>query len=898
MSESIKDKIQDALLEMVVQKIATTTGNVISTVTGKPLDSTDLYQRFEKYLDGKVFQKLTVKAFENFEKHNTSHLLDYYFDEHFMGSEIIQQHLLRYIIGDDNALELITNEYLTTFSQNLHDEVRDEVRRLLKAYTVDLRAILVTDETYGLVLLARDSQTMQTALNRIENKLDTIDKTTKQTDEKIDEIKDDIGKILRHVAEPPSPFANISADYRAMLYTSTGAVRNEKAPLMKKLVGRDAVQAEIFSELSAQGRVLIQGFGGDGKTALTAVLADEWLRAGKGAVLWLRAGSATAATLAEACATTFNAQEIIAKTPDENNKLVMLKQILQQTPATLLVLDDCWNPLAVTAFIKTGIPGNIAVLATSRQRIASLERKKLDALDSDFSLGVLQTHMTIASADEPAARTLCTTLYGSPFALEIAAITMRENGWNAAEMLAKVDNEKLKMMLPDEAGETGRENIAALIAASREALPQTTKNVFDAWGAFFVPTITPELMADYFELTSYMDTPPSVPPCMGGSSATPLPVVGEGQGVGSKTPKSGEGTDAALLDLQKHGLVTRIPPTENAVAHYRLHDLAFEYTQKLATTEMKHRAVDACLRYTARYKAPSLPNFAAQRPELPQFMAASTFAMQHQRHADVDQFAWDLYTGGDVGGILMYQGFYSLALSLLQQAAAAAKAAGNHKNEGAHLGNLGLAYADLRQYDEAIDFYEESLEILVEIGDRLREGNALGNLGNAYRNLGDYAKAIDYHKQALEISREIGDRRGEGSDLDGLGIASAILGDYTKAIDYYEQALIIRREIGDRRGEGGNLGNLGIVYVSLSDYTKAIDYHQQALTISRQIGDRRGEANHLNNLGVAYEGQEDYSAALDYYEQSKAVYAALGLEFMVEKVEENIAWVRGKVDGS
>ena len=71
---------------------------------------------------------------------------------------------------------------------------------------------------------------------------------------------------------------------------------------------------------------------------------------------------------------------------------------------------------------------------------------------------------------------------------------------------------------------------------------------------------------------------------------------------------------------------------------------------------------------------------------------------------------------------------------------------------------------------KAIEYYEQALKIAQEIGDRRGEGADLGNLGNAYADLGETRKAIEYYEQALKIAREIGDRRGEGNGLGNLGM--------------------------------------------------------------------------------------------------------------------------------
>jgi len=215
-------------------------------------------------------------------------------------------------------------------------------------------------------------------------------------------------------------------------------------------------------------------------------------------------------------------------------------------------------------------------------------------------------------------------------------------------------------------------------------------------------------------------------------------------------------------------------------------------------------------------------------------------------------------------------------IPILEAAAAAARQIGDKGAEEVHLGNLGLAYADLGEVRRAIECYEQALVIARETGDRRGEGNALGNLGVAYKNLGEVRRAIECYEQALAIDREIGDRRGEGADLSNLGIAYRNVRDARRAIECHEQGLAIAREIGDRRMEGNDLGGLGLAYAALGEVRRAIEYHEQALAISREIGDRRGEGNDLGNLGNAYKNLGEVRRAIGYYEQALVIAREIG----------------------
>ncbi|MBE7385073.1 MAG: tetratricopeptide repeat protein [Leptolyngbya sp. SIO1E4] len=195
----------------------------------------------------------------------------------------------------------------------------------------------------------------------------------------------------------------------------------------------------------------------------------------------------------------------------------------------------------------------------------------------------------------------------------------------------------------------------------------------------------------------------------------------------------------------------------------------------------------------------------------------------------------------------------------------------DRRSEGQVLGNLSGAYYSLGDYRRAIEFLEQSLPIFRELDDRRSEGNALNNLGLAYRDLEDYRRAIEFYEHSLPIFRELNDHRSERVALENLGDAYFDLGDSRRAIDFHEQALTIARELDDPRSEGNALGNLGLAYSNLGDYRRAIDYHEQHLAIARNIDHRAGEGAALGNLSNAYQSLGDYSRAIDFQEQALAI---------------------------
>jgi tetratricopeptide (TPR) repeat protein len=251
-----------------------------------------------------------------------------------------------------------------------------------------------------------------------------------------------------------------------------------------------------------------------------------------------------------------------------------------------------------------------------------------------------------------------------------------------------------------------------------------------------------------------------------------------------------------------------------------------------------------------------------------------------------------------IDGFMTLQGYYDLQVEYYLDLVTVYQERGDKSNwkYTASLTDLGNAYYSLGQYQQAIQYHQQSLAITTEIGDlaegeirkaaRNGEASSYGNLGNAYNSLGQYQQAIQYHQQSLAITTEIGDRKGEASSYLGLGNAYYSLGQYQQAIQYYQQSLAITTEIGDlaegeirkaaRKGEATSYNNLGNAYYSLGQYQQAIQYHQQSLAITTEIGDRNGEANSYNSLGNAYNSLGQYQEAIQYHQQSLAIKTEIG----------------------
>ncbi|MBD2680636.1 MULTISPECIES: CHAT domain-containing protein [Nostoc] len=219
------------------------------------------------------------------------------------------------------------------------------------------------------------------------------------------------------------------------------------------------------------------------------------------------------------------------------------------------------------------------------------------------------------------------------------------------------------------------------------------------------------------------------------------------------------------------------------------------------------------------------------------------------------------------------QGEYDKAINYYKEGLEISKKNAYFELEAILLGNLGLAHVQKgNYYAETIDYLNDYWQLIhtrqqnTKVA-QLQEAQALGNLGNAYYGADLYVKAIAFHQKRLALSQKNKDQAGQAKALSDLGIVYQALGDPKKAIDYQQQALTLAQQIKQQSLESFVLGNLGIIYQNQSNYSKASDYYQQRLAIARQLKDLRSEAETLANLaGIAY-FQGDYHGSIALFDQ-------------------------------
>jgi serine phosphatase RsbU (regulator of sigma subunit) len=154
--------------------------------------------------------------------------------------------------------------------------------------------------------------------------------------------------------------------------------------------------------------------------------------------------------------------------------------------------------------------------------------------------------------------------------------------------------------------------------------------------------------------------------------------------------------------------------------------------------------------------------------------------------------------------------------------------------------------------------------------------SSLNNIGVIYSDQGNIIKALEHYNQSLKIQVEIGDVAGEAQSLNNIGVIYNNQNNLKKALDCFQKSLGIREGLDDLEGIAVCYNNIGKVYQKQQLYEKSLKYYNQSLNIQKKIGNKESVAQSLNDLGVAYQQQGAYEKALETCQRSVKIYEEIG----------------------
>lgn len=614
----------------------------------------------------------------------------------------------------------------------------------------------------------------------------------------------------------------------------------------ENFMGRQNLKQNILENLKQNTDLLIQGFGGMGKTALAAEVTQHWLNQQKTA-LWLEIGSDSFDNSLDALVRPFAANQELAQT---QSKKTLIHKLLNEKQVSLIVLDDLRNAYTLLQ-LSDLLPPNIPLLITSRSRYPRIKRHYLDRLERNESLNLLSHHAQKPLQKNKHADQLANQLGDHAFALRLAGITLNQEQTTPQSLLKRIRQNPFDLKLPPELSEHGKESIATLLNTSLSPLNDAEYEAFLAFGALPAPTATPDLITKL-------------------------------------TRRNTEETENALYTLNNRGLAQRQTQAGVDQISYRLHDLAHAYakTNTALRPQTTHRAT---LDYLTTHK----DNIDAVETELNNLLSAAETSeandlVNYMRLLTVD------------GTYYTARGHSNRSIKLLEKAIDKAKEVEDLEAAHYFAGRLGDVHSRFTgNYERALESYQEAHQLAKKDMNTGREAVFLSLIGitKSYLNTDD---AQEYMDMAYSKASQTKDILCRCTVLEQRGYFFAQQGQWSYAKPFFEEALNRLLEASESLFKDGSERtrriffsylNLGGVEFDLENYNQTMTYRKRALEIALKSENELWQAHALLEIGElhhALNNKESSSknliAALNLYKKNEVqIYVERVSSFMKEK---------------
>ena len=683
------------------------------------------------------------------------------------------------------------------------------------------------------LLLEKDklNESAHRAIMRLEHRQGNTEAALAQFEGCRQVLKDELGvepldetlELLREIED-----GGVSSGKNAVLIKTGGTVPARP----EKLVGRTELIGDALSALQKQKRVLLHGFGGAGKTALAAAVAETYLNNEKDKILWLQAGDDAPDTLFDALARAFEAQQHLsqAKAADKTD---IIKELLSKNKLSLFVLDDVWNAYALSKVLEA-VPEDIPLLVTSRQRYPKIKRLDVGRLARKDGLRLLSHHIQVNLSTDADADKLCETLGDHAFALRIAGINLQVDELTPTALLKQITDAPHRMKTPPDFAEEGRESVTALLTASLNALPEDAYEAFMGFGVLFTTSSTPELLS-------------------------------------LCTRRSEEEVEEALFTLQKRGLAERVSEPGSDVVTYRVHDLAYSFARA-----NNHFRLSTAQRACKAFLKKHVQDFDVLDADITNLLGATQAAEKQKNENYLIDMMKMLVVGNAYFGA---RGHTPRSFELLKMSVNAAKILGDLETAHHLVAKLGNTYRDFfGDLTNALASFKEALKLARQMNDHHREATLLTVIGivRFHQNGQD---ADTYFDQAQNLAEKHSDDIALSQVLEHQAYVAGKRADWVETKLLYEESILAMRrlqrnpkarkmEINERLFFA--LLNLGEAERKLDCFDESLKLRKQALEIAKELNHQMWIAYALQEIGEMYHDVDNRNLAQENYQ--KAIY--------------------------
>ncbi len=207
------------------------------------------------------------------------------------------------------------------------------------------------------------------------------------------------------------------------------------------------------------------------------------------------------------------------------------------------------------------------------------------------------------------------------------------------------------------------------------------------------------------------------------------------------------------------------------------------------------------------------------------------------------------------------------------------------------LNQLATKETEQKNYEKAVLYGKQSLELANKIADANLRGQSLRVIGRAYQGQNDFSSALDHYLQSVILFESTNDNKQLAEDHYDIGMLYAQRSAYQKSIDNLQKSLQYYQKATITVGEEKVLNKLGDSYLAIKDYPNATKFYSKAIESYRKTNNTKGVSNTLSKLAALNKINNNYEESLKYSEEKFNLHKANNEKLEAAFAANNIGFI-------
>lgn len=217
------------------------------------------------------------------------------------------------------------------------------------------------------------------------------------------------------------------------------------------------------------------------------------------------------------------------------------------------------------------------------------------------------------------------------------------------------------------------------------------------------------------------------------------------------------------------------------------------------------------------------------------------------------------------GNKIRYQGNFDLALDAYFKSAEAAKKADFKAGEGSTYGAIADIYSFSNNPTNAMLYYHKAISTLREAKDSVALASVILNAGDEHLNMRNYDSALVYFEESELIFEYVDYPTGKAFSLGNIGMVYANIGQSNFAENNINEAILILEELENYYPICTYLISMSDIYFSKGDEATSLNYALRSLRLAQTHGLKEQISDANLKLSELYENAGNVGESFRYF---------------------------------